>query len=267
MFRNLYDNSVTTWSSTGRLFQVEYAGEAVKQGSATVAVKSKTHAVLVALKRSQAATLSSYQEKLFEIDAHVGVSVTGLIADARYLARFVCGECMNHRYMEDVPLPLKDIADLLSDKYQQHTQRADKRPFGVGLLLAGYDDAGAHIVQTNPSGDVWFFKAAAIGARSQSARTYLEKHYSTFDACGLDELVLHALKALANTTGEDVKLSAQNTSIGIVGHGRDFEILDEAHVREYLDRLVLRPEDRVDGADAAGGDAAAAADVPEDTTE
>jgi 20S proteasome subunit alpha 6 len=264
MFRNLYDSDVTTWSSTGRLFQVEYAGEAVKQGSATVAVKNQKYAVLVALKRSQAATLSSYQEKIFEVDAHVGVSVTGLIADARYLSRFLCGECMTHRYMDDKPMSMKKIADLLSDKYQSHTYRVDKRPFGVGLLVAGYDSHGAHVIQTQPSGDVWFFKATAIGSRSQSARTYLEKHYASFDACGLDELVLHALKALANTTGEDVKLTALNTSIAVVGEGRDFEILDEAAAREYLDRLVLRAEDRVDAVGAADGDAA---EIPEDTTE
>lgn len=34
----------------GRIHQIEYAMEAVKQGSATVGLKSKTHAVLVALK-------------------------------------------------------------------------------------------------------------------------------------------------------------------------------------------------------------------------
>ena len=34
----------------GRIHQIEYAMEAVKQGSATVALKSKTHAVIVALK-------------------------------------------------------------------------------------------------------------------------------------------------------------------------------------------------------------------------
>lgn len=36
----------------GRIHQIEYAMEAVKQGSATVGLKSKTHAVLVALKVS-----------------------------------------------------------------------------------------------------------------------------------------------------------------------------------------------------------------------
>ena len=50
MFRNQYDSSTTTWSPQGRIHQIEYAMEAVKQGSATVGIKSKTHAVLVALK-------------------------------------------------------------------------------------------------------------------------------------------------------------------------------------------------------------------------
>ncbi|TNN77259.1 Proteasome subunit alpha type-1 [Liparis tanakae] len=50
-FRNQYDNDVTVWSPQGRIHQIEYAMEAVKQGSATVGLKSKSHAVLVALKR------------------------------------------------------------------------------------------------------------------------------------------------------------------------------------------------------------------------
>ena len=37
-------------SPQGRIFQVEYASEAVKQGSVVVGIASKTHTVLVALK-------------------------------------------------------------------------------------------------------------------------------------------------------------------------------------------------------------------------
>ena len=44
-------------------FQVEYAMEAVKQGSACVGVRSRTHAVLVALKRAHN-DMSSYQKKV-----------------------------------------------------------------------------------------------------------------------------------------------------------------------------------------------------------
>lgn len=52
MFRNNYDNDSVTFSPQGRIFQVEYAQEAVKQGSVVVGIVSKTHAVLAALKVS-----------------------------------------------------------------------------------------------------------------------------------------------------------------------------------------------------------------------
>jgi 20S proteasome subunit alpha 6 len=51
MNKNQYDTDVTTWSPQGRLFQVEYAMEAVKQGSASVGLISDTFAVLVSLRR------------------------------------------------------------------------------------------------------------------------------------------------------------------------------------------------------------------------
>jgi hypothetical protein len=50
MFRNNYDNDSVTFSPQGRIFQVEYASEAVKQGSVVVGLVSKTHAVLAAIK-------------------------------------------------------------------------------------------------------------------------------------------------------------------------------------------------------------------------
>jgi len=47
----------------------------------------------------------------------------------------------------------------------------------------------------------------AIGSRSQSARTYLEKHLNEFLSCDLDELVKHGLRALRDTLPNEVDLS------------------------------------------------------------
>ncbi|EPY75666.1 proteasome subunit alpha type-1 isoform 3 [Camelus ferus] len=75
MFRNQYDNDVTVWSPQGRIHQIEYAMEAVKQGSTTVGLKSKTHAVLVALKRAQS-ELVVHQKKILHVDNHIGQDLT-----------------------------------------------------------------------------------------------------------------------------------------------------------------------------------------------
>ncbi|KAG5490032.1 hypothetical protein JKF63_00151 [Porcisia hertigi] len=249
MFKNEYDSDITTWSPTGRLFQIEYANEAVNNGSATVGVKGRDFVVLAALKRSPIAELSSYQEKVFEVDEHVGISISGLVADGRVLARFLRTECMNYRYMYDNGMPMNQMANMIGEKYQRHIQYSGKRPFGVGLLLAGHDRQGPHLYQTVPSGDVYDYKATAIGVRSQASRTYLEKHFENFPQCTLDELVLHALKALASATAEGVELHVKNTTIAIVGKDTPFTILEEERAHRYLDGFKMRPEDRVAAAD------------------
>eukprot|EP00758_Cryptobia_borreli_P004071 Tbor_TRINITY_DN4163_c1_g1::TRINITY_DN4163_c1_g1_i1::g.26492::m.26492/K02725/PSMA1; 20S proteasome subunit alpha 6 len=263
MFKNQYDTDITTWSPAGRLYQVEYAMEAVKQGSATVGVKSATHVVLAALKRSPTAELSSYQEKIFLIDEHVGMSVTGLISDARVLARFMRTECMNHRYIVGSNFPVNRLAEMVGDKHQRNIQIASKRPFGVGLLIAGVDKRGPQLFQTSPSGEVHHCKATAMGSRSQSARTYLEKHFTSFENCNIDELTIHALKSLASTASEGVKLNTINTSIAIVGKDCPFVVLSDEEARKYLDNLVIQPEDRVMGDEDDDNDDAEPQDLAE----
>jgi len=243
MFRNQYDTDITTWSPAGRLYQVEYATEAVNQGSAAVGVKSGDYVVLAALKRSPTAELSSYQEKVFKLDDHMGMSITGLIADGRTLARFIRTEAMNHRYMQDTPIGVERVAEMVGEKHQRHIQYAGKRPFGVGLLIAGFDRSGPRLFQTSPSGDIFDFKATAMGVRSQGARTYLEKNFGNFSNATLDELVTHALRALGSTTPEGVELNTRNTTIAIVGRDTPFTIYSEENARKFLDGFKMRPED------------------------
>lgn len=255
MFRNQYDSDVTIWSPQGRLHQVEYAMEAVKQGSATVALKSDTHAVLVALKRASS-DLSSHQKKILPIDDHVGISIAGLTADARSISRWMRAECMNSRYAHDTPLPVSRLIGDFGNKMQICTQRYGKRPYGVGLLVAGYDDKGAHIYQTCPSANFYECRAMAIGARSQAARTYLEKFLDSFKDCELEELVKHGLRALRDTLPNEVDLTNKNVSISVVGKDHDFTIYDDSRVDPFL--AGIEGEERRGQRAAAADDAEAA---------
>lgn len=69
----------------------------------------------------------------------------------------------------------------LADMHQMTTQSYVRRPYGVGMLVAAHDQTGPHLFQTCPSGNYFEYIAMAIGARSQSAKTYLEKHFEDFD--------------------------------------------------------------------------------------
>lgn len=160
--------------------KVEYALEAVKQGACAVGLVSKDWALVGSLKRASS-ELASYQQKVFQVDAHMGIAASGLISDARVQAQYMRNECLNHRYVYNAPMPTERLVSKLSDKAQHFTQKADKRPYGVGLLVAGYDpQTGPHLFQTEPSGIYFEYKAQAIGARAQSAKTYLEKNYDSF---------------------------------------------------------------------------------------
>ncbi|KAK9237746.1 nucleophile aminohydrolase [Lipomyces kononenkoae] len=236
MFRNSYDNDSITYSPTGRLFQVEYALEAIKQGSASVGLVSKTHAVIVALKRN-AEELGSYQKKIIRIDDHLGIALAGLAPDARVLSNFMRQQAMSSRMIYNRPIPISRIASDIGDKAQRNTQIYGRRPYGVGLLVAGFDETGPHLFEFLPSGTVLEYFGAAIGARSQSARTYLERNFEQFADASLEDLILHALRALRDTLAQDKQLLAQNTSIGFVGLDTKFTLYDNDDVREWLEKL------------------------------
>ena len=114
MNRSMYDGDITTWSPQGRLHQVEYAMEAVKQGSATVGMKSNTHALVCAIQRATS-ELSSHQKKVYEIDQHIGISIAGLTADARSLTKYMRNECVNYRYAYESSLPAQRLVTKIAD--------------------------------------------------------------------------------------------------------------------------------------------------------
>merc|ERR1711939_175906 len=216
MFRNNYDNDSVTFSPQGRIFQVEYAQEAVKQGSVVVGVVSKKHVVLTALKRN-AEELSSYQKKIVGVDDHLGVALAGLASDARVLSNFMKQQSLSSKMTYGRPIPVERIVNMIGDRAQTNTQHYGKRPYGVGLLVAGVDELGPHLFEFSPSGLTQEMLACAIGARSQMARTYLERHLETFADCSREELIKHALLALKESLSQDKELTVDNTSLAVTG--------------------------------------------------
>ena len=77
-----YDRAITVFSPDGRLFQVEYAREAVKRGTTTVGLKFKDGAVLIVDKRIASRLMEPKSiEKIFQIDGHIGCATSGLMRE------------------------------------------------------------------------------------------------------------------------------------------------------------------------------------------
>lgn len=147
----------------------------------------------------------------------MGIAIAGLSSDARVLSNFMKQQSLGSRMTYGRAIPLDRIVSQIGDRAQTNTQHYGKRPYGVGLLVAGVDDAGPHIFEFQPSGLTQEMLACAIGARSQMARTYLERNLSEFADSSREQLINHGLKALRETLSQDKELTVDNTTVGVVG--------------------------------------------------
>jgi len=106
--RSEYDRGVNTFSPEGRLFQVEYAIEAIKLGSTTVGIRTPEGVVLAVEKRVQSPLLeSSSIEKIMEIDSHLGCAMSGLTADARTMIDHARVTAQSHSFTYDEKTKLR----------------------------------------------------------------------------------------------------------------------------------------------------------------
>jgi 20S proteasome subunit alpha 6 len=224
----------------------------VKQGSACVGVTSATHVVLAALKRSPS-ELAGYQQKVFRLDDHMGMCISGLTADGRSLCRYMRDECLSHRFVYDSAMPTERLVLDVADKHHQCTLTYSRRPYGVGLLVAGFDRTGPHLFQTDPTGNYFEFRAAAMGARSQSAKTYLERKFESMRGCSRDDLVRHAVAALHGCLEAEKELDTANTAVAVVGKGEAFHILEGEEVARFLIGLGAAAPAAPGGGGGGGG--------------
>ncbi|CAE8709904.1 unnamed protein product [Polarella glacialis] len=218
--RSEYDRGVNTFSPEGRLFQVEYAIEAIKLGSTAIGVCTREGVVLVVEKRVTSPLIDpSSIEKLLEIDEHMGCAMSGLTADARTLVDHARVEAQAHWFTYNERMPIESnvhsIADLAldfsdSDKGKKRTM---SRPFGVALLVGGVDpDDGPVLFNTDPSGTFTKYAACAIGSAQEGATSMLQEQYNK--DMTLKEAEILALSVLRQVMEE--KLSKINIEVATI---------------------------------------------------
>jgi len=253
MHSGMYDKDCTTWNTTGGIEQIKFVKKAVDQGKCIVGLRSKKFAVLGGFRMTQQEGFSNYTDKVFKIDDHCGIAISGLTADARVLAEYMRLECLNHRYVFEEPMNVGRLVAQIGDKSQAKTLFSGKRPYGVGLLVQSYEeDTGkAHIYETSPSGDYFEYVAFSTGDRSQAARTYLERHFESFEDLDQKALIQHAVSAMSNAFRQDTVITSQNIDVSVVGEGQKYKKLTPEELAPFIAAAAPVAADGGDDEDGA----------------
>ena len=170
---------LTTFSRSGKLDQIDYALEAMGRGESSVGICAKNGVVLASEKKLNSVMVDEDSFHKIELVGEAkGISFAGLSADFRALLLKGRKEYQNFFARYKSAITTRRISDELGKVMQEATQSGGIRPFGVSLLVAGYDSDGPHLYQIDPSGANFGWKATAIGKNMVGMKNFLEKRYS-----------------------------------------------------------------------------------------
>ncbi|CCJ31228.1 unnamed protein product [Pneumocystis jirovecii] len=235
--RSEYDRNSHAYSPEGRLYQVEYAIEAIKLGATTMGLATPQGVLLGAEKRITSSLMEPLSEKIMEIDTHIGCSMSGLTADARILVDHARVESQNHRFTYDEPIGVESVTQSICDWALQFGEDADdaimSRPFGVAFLVAGIDENGPQLYHAEPSGTYYQYNAKAIGAGSEGAQTELQNEYHP--SMSLEEGEMLILRVLKHVMEE--ALDAKNVQLASVTHDHGFQVYSDKKMQEIVAKL------------------------------
>ncbi len=210
-----YDRGSTIFSPDGRLFQVEYAIEAVKRGTTAIGIKTTEGCSLVVQKRLHTSLVEKDMvKKIFSIDDQIATAIAGLTADARILINQARIQAQVHRITYNEPITVEALTRRLANVKQMYTQHAGVRPFGVSLLIAGCDEVlGPQLYMTEPSGSYWSYRATAIGSSAPTIIEFLEGEYQTISKTVVEGNLI-SLKALKHVSEE--QLDSEMIEIAVI---------------------------------------------------
>lgn len=232
-----YDRAITVFSPDGRLFQVEYAREAVKRGTTAAGVKAKDAVVLIIDKRISSKLIEPTSiEKIFAIDHHIGCATSGLVADARVLVDRARVDAQIHRISYGEPAPIEYLVKKICDFKQNYTQYGGVRPFGTAMLVAGVDHKGPHLYETDPSGALMAYKAGSIGAGRNDVLDFFEDRYRD----GMSERAAIELGLQALVEISEGELRKEAIEIAHIKVGGSFEKLDKKTVEKYISKVTKK---------------------------
>jgi len=237
-----YDSRTTIFSPEGRLYQVEYAIQAIDHAGAALGILSTDGIILAAEKKQTSKLLepSISSEKMYKIDDHIACAVAGITSDANILINNARVKAQQYTYAYQSPIPVEHLVQQICDLKQGYTQFGGLRPFGVAFLFAGFDKQyGFQLYQSDPSGNYGGWKAYAIGDNNRSAQSILKTEWKP--EFTTKEALFLAVKVMTKTM-DSTSLTAEKLDIHKLYKKEDgsigFHQVDEKELASVLEEVL-----------------------------
>ncbi|KAI9787451.1 MAG: hypothetical protein M1816_007499 [Peltula sp. TS41687] len=253
-----YDSRTTIFSPEGRLYQVEYALEAISHAGTALGILATDGIVLAAERKVTSKLLEqdTSAEKLYILNEFVVHSqdssipmliqtplrsnmicaVAGMTADANILINYARQAAQRYLLTYNEDIPCEQLVRRLCDLKQGYTQHGGLRPFGVSFIYAGYDPQRQfQLYQSNPSGNYGGWKATSVGANNASAQSLLKQDFK--EDCDLKEACGLAVKVLSKTM-DSTKLSSEKIEFATVGRTKNGTIYHHLWTADEITALL-----------------------------
>lgn len=231
---NEYSFSLTTFSPNGKLVQIEHALAAVNsQGRPALGIKAKNGVVIATEKKTSNSILidETSFKKVEMITENIGCVYSGMPADYRVILARSRKEAQVYWQQYRIGIPVRQLVRQIAAVVQEYTQSGGVRPFGVSLLICGYDiNGGMQLFQVDPSGAYFGWKATALGKDGPNAKTFLEKRYSP--DIEIEDAIHIALLTLKESF--EGAMNESNVEIGLITVDGKFRCLTPNEVKDYL---------------------------------
>ncbi|MCL5434072.1 MAG: archaeal proteasome endopeptidase complex subunit alpha [Candidatus Marsarchaeota archaeon] len=231
MYPNMqaYDRGAM-FSPDGRLFQVDYAREAVRKGATSLGLLSDDAVVLIAHKSiTEPLAIPSTVQKIFRIDANIGVTYSGLVSDGLHLINIMRVHTQTHRMVYNETESVEAIAKEVSEEMQVATQYGGLRPYAISLLIGGYDNS-PKLYEIDAGASFLGYMADAIGQGKIQAQELLTKEYKT--DMSVDDTITLGISVIKKVV--DQKINELNMDIATISKDEGYSLFSPEKIKKYL---------------------------------
>lgn len=239
MFKNFYNTNTILFSPDGQLLQLDFAKKASERGNLSLSLKSKNYSILMGTIKSEK-ILSNRENRFLTFGNNFSIITTGISKDAKFLNEIIKKKKNENENSSNRSSQIPEIAIFCSKIISRNTYYFHMRPFGIKLIMIGYDSVGPCIFDFDADGNFQRRNFSVQGKNSNKILSYMEEFES--ENFSVDELVIKIISIYSESIKESEKIGVDKHSflLSLIGKNLELVVLNEKIIEFYLNIFQQR---------------------------